>query len=128
MQGNELIFVSSEDEQFSYIVDPPQADSSIQWSRAMFGTQITDYIFCAHRLMSLEKQWKAGLAYLKVDFEKVFELHMPLYPFWCPLPFRPLRPLNPKPLPLRAALAVFGVPPTPGLDVGEELGLSACGV
>ena len=36
--------------------------------------QTTDYVFSAHRLQCLDHEWKAGLAYLKVDLEKAFDL------------------------------------------------------
>ncbi|CAE7223910.1 unnamed protein product [Symbiodinium sp. CCMP2592] len=35
--------------------------------------QTCDYVFCAHRLMSLDHEWGAGFAYLKVDIEKAFD-------------------------------------------------------
>ncbi|CAE7455558.1 unnamed protein product [Symbiodinium sp. CCMP2592] len=36
--------------------------------------QTTDYIYCVHHLMALEREWKGGLAFLKVDLEKAFDL------------------------------------------------------
>ena len=35
--------------------------------------QTCDYVFCAHRLMQLEREWRAGLCFLKIDLEKAFD-------------------------------------------------------
>ena len=38
------------------------------------GKQAIDYIHALHKLFSLEREWKFGLCFLKVDLEKAFDL------------------------------------------------------
>ena len=37
------------------------------------GRQATEYIFCVARLMSLEREWKAGMRWVKLDLQKAFD-------------------------------------------------------
>ena len=37
------------------------------------GKQSIDYVYAIHKLLSLEREWKGGLCFLKVDLEKAFD-------------------------------------------------------
>ena len=37
------------------------------------GRQATEYVFCVARMMSLEREWKAGFRWVKLDLQKAFD-------------------------------------------------------